>query len=372
MNKRRILPAITSMSRLFALPFAVFLALSTSAQKNIPKEDTCFVSGMVVKMADGAPLRKAHLSLKSLDDPNRVIAAVTDADGRFALRDIDPGPYRLSVSRVGFVTEEYGQRKPTAPGAVLTLQPGQQLKDLLFRLIPAGVIAGRIFDDDGEPLPSVAVEASRQVYSEGKRSRTTASRVETNDLGEYRLYGLSPGRYFVSSIYPTWSRAGSDDDLSSADAQSEGYAKVYYSGTPDASKAVTITIKPGEEISSIDIVMRKVAVHQIRGHVYNQVTHKPGQGVNLFLLPKTNSSEWDFPNSVDVRKPDGSFVIPEVLPGSYMLISFWADDEVQYVNQQMIDVGNADLDGIAVVLAPGIDIAGRIFGMEIQATKKMS
>jgi protocatechuate 3,4-dioxygenase beta subunit len=348
------------MSRLFALPFALFLALSTCAQKNISKEDKCFVSGIVVKMADGAPLRKVHLSLKSLDDPNRVIGAVTDADGRFALRDIDPGPYRLSVSRVGFVTEEYGQRKPTAPGAVLTLQPGQQLKDLLFRLIPAGVIAGRIFDDDGEPLLSVAVEASRQVYSEGKRSRTTASRVETNDLGEYRLYGLSPGRYFVSSIYPTWSRAGSDDDLSSADAQSEGYAKLYYSGTPDASKAVTITIKPGEEISSIDIVMRKVAVHQIRGHVYNQVTHKPGQGVNLFLLPKTNSTEWDFPNVVDVRNSDGSFVIPEVLPGSYMLISFWADDEVQYVNQQVIDVGNADLDGVAVVVARGVDIAGRI------------
>jgi hypothetical protein len=78
------------------------------------------------------------------------------------------------------------------------------------------------------------------------------------------------------------------------------------------------------------------------------------------LLPKTNSREWDFPNGVDVRKSDGSFVIPEVLPGAYMLISFWADDEAQYVSQQTIDVGNADLDGIAVVVAPGIDIAGRI------------
>ena len=311
-------------------------------------------------MADGAPLRKAHLSLKSVDDPNRVIGAVTDADGRFALRAIDPGPYRLTVSRVGFVTQEYGQRKPNTPGAVLTLHPGQELKDLIFRLIPASVISGRIFDDDGEPLPSVVVEAFRQVYSEGKRSRTTTSRVETNDLGEYRLHGLPPGRYFVSSVYPTWSRSGGEDDSSSAEAQAEGYAPLYYPGTPDASKATPITIKPGEEISSIDILMRKVAVHQIRGYVYNQVTHKHGQGVNLFLLPKTNSSEWDFPNSVDVRKPDGSFVIPEVLPGSYMLISFWADDEVQYVNQQMIDVGNADLDGIAVVVAPGIDIAGRI------------
>ena len=222
------------MSRLCALPVALLLALSTYAQKKIPKEDTCFVSGMVTKMADSAALRKAHLSLTSLDDPNRVIGAVTDADGRFALRGIDPGPYRLSVSRIGFVTEEYGQRKPNTPGAVLTLRPGQELRDLIFRLIPAGVISGRIFDDDGEPLPSVMVEAFRQVYSEGKRSRTTARRVETNDLGEYRLYGLPPGRYFVSSIYPSWSRSAGEDDSASADAQGEGYAKLYYAGVPDA------------------------------------------------------------------------------------------------------------------------------------------
>ena len=350
------------MLRLCALPLALVLVLSTYAQKSskTPKEDTSSVSGTVIKMADGTPLRKAHLSLISVDDPNRVVGAVTQGDGRFALKAIDPGPYRLSVSRVGFVTEEYGQRKPNTPGAVLTLRPGQELKDLLFRLIPAGVISGRIFDDDGEPLPSVAVEAFRQVYSEGKRSRTTASRVETNDLGEYRLYGLPPGRYFVSSVYPPWSRSGGEDDSSSADAQGEGYAKLYYPGTPDASRAGPINIKPGEEISSIDILMRKVPVHQVRGHVYNQVTHKPGLGVNLLLLPKTNSREWDFSNYVEVRKSDGSFVIPEVLSGSYMLISFWLDDEVQYVNRQMIDVGNADLEGIAVTVATGINISGRI------------
>src|ERR1700730_5650135 len=223
------------MSRLCALPLAVLFALCTSAQNKIPKEENCFVSGIVIKMADSAPLRKAHLSLKSVDDPNRVIGAVTDADGRFALRAIDPGPYRLTVSRVGFVTQEYGQRKPNTPGAVLTLHPGQELKDLIFRLIPASVISGRIFDDDGEPLPSVVVEAFRQVYSEGKRSRTTTSRVETNDLGEYRLYGLPPGRYFVSSINPSWSRSAGEDDSASADAQGEGYAKLYYAGVSVAS-----------------------------------------------------------------------------------------------------------------------------------------
>jgi hypothetical protein len=37
----------------------------------------------------------------------------------------------------------YGQRKTDGPGAVLTLRPGQELKDLLFRMVPSGVIVIR-------------------------------------------------------------------------------------------------------------------------------------------------------------------------------------------------------------------------------------
>jgi hypothetical protein len=75
---------------------------------------------------------------------------VTNDDGRFVIKGVEPGGYRLSVSRLGFVTEEYGQRKPEAQGATLTLRPGQELKDLLFRLVPSAVISGKILDEDGE------------------------------------------------------------------------------------------------------------------------------------------------------------------------------------------------------------------------------
>src|ERR1700731_4010137 len=192
--------------RVLILPLALLSALSAYAQKNSkpPKEETCSVSGIVIKMADSAPLRKAKLVLKSVDDPHRTVGAVTNAEGHFALKDVEPGPYRLTVTRVGFVSDEYGRRKPDAPGAILTLHAGQDLKNLQFRLIPAGVISGKIYDDDGEPLPGVEVGAIRQVYSEGKRTRSAATSVSTNDLGEYRLFGLSPGRYFVSSVYARW------------------------------------------------------------------------------------------------------------------------------------------------------------------------
>jgi protocatechuate 3,4-dioxygenase beta subunit len=342
------------------LPLALPLQFSCYAQKTTkpPKEETCSVSGIVMKMADSAPLRKARVVLKSVDDPNRTVAAVTNADGHFMMKGVEPGAYRLTVTRVGFVADEYGRRKPDTPGAVLTLHAGQDLKDLQFRLIPAGVISGKIYDDDGEPLPGVQVNAVRQVYSEGKRSRTSATTASTNDLGEYRLYGLAPGRYFVSCVYPRWNRGGSEDDVT--EVEKEGYAKLFYPGTADPAKAGVITIKAGEEASSIEILMRKVPVHQVRGNVYNQITHKPGAGVMLLLLPKTSSREWDYPASVGVQKSDGSFVIQEVLPGSYTLVSLWFDEDITYVNRQAIDVGDADVEGIAMIVAPGSNINGRV------------
>jgi len=349
-----------SRLRVLILPPALLMALSAYAQKNSkpPKEETCSVSGIVIKMADSAPLRKAHLVLRSVENPNRTVAAVTNAEGRFALKDIEPGPYRLKVTRVGFVADEYGRRKPDAPGAILTLHAGQDLNDLQFRLIPAGVISGKIYDDDGEPLPGVQVSAVRQVYSEGKRSRASASSAATNDLGEYRLFGLAPGRYFVSCVYPRWNRGDPEDEA--IDTPGDGYAKLYYPSTPDVAKAGPITIKPGEEASSIDVLMRKVPVHQVRGNVYNQITHKPGVGVILILLPKTNNHEWDYAGSSEVQKSDGSFAIQEVLPGLYTLVSLWFDEDISHVNQQAIDVGDADVEGLAVTVSSGTNISGHI------------
>ncbi len=350
---------------------AMLMAISASAQTDTktPKEEQCTVSGMVVTIGGSAPLRKARLLLQSVDDRTRRIAAGTGADGRFTIKGIVPGSYRLSVSRVGFVTQEYGQRKPESPGAILTLRPRQEMKDLVFRMIPSGVIAGRILDEDGERLPGVSVQVEQQSYSEGKRKLSPVGRAETNDLGEYRLYGLSPGRYFITAIYPRWSRPGErgeeGDEAPSAEAagsqsHEEGYAKMYYPGTAEVAKAQSITIKPGEEVSSIEILMRQVLVHHIRGHVYNQITHKPGLGAGVILIPKADNQQWENTQQSIVQKADGSFEIREVLQGSYVLAGYWFDEGKMHITRQPLEVGDGDVEGITLTIAPGIAIAGRI------------
>ncbi|PYT54241.1 MAG: hypothetical protein DMG43_06945 [Acidobacteria bacterium] len=135
-----------------------------------PASGECSVSGMVVKLAGSEPLKNATVQLQNPQDLAHTISVVTDAGGRFELKGIDAGRYRLKVSRTGFVTQEYGQKSPNDPGTEIRLSPGQNSRGLLFRMIPWGVIAGRVLNEDGDPLAWAQVSALREVYSSGNAS----------------------------------------------------------------------------------------------------------------------------------------------------------------------------------------------------------
>jgi len=320
---------------------------------------------MVVKLAGSEPLRSATVELQSLEDRTHTVSVATDAGGRFQIKGIDPGRYRLKVIRNGFVTQEYGQKTPSDPGSDLRLSAGQDLKDLLFRLIPWGVIAGRILNEDGEPLPWAQVSALREVYMEGKRMLSPEVTVPTNDLGEYRLFGLRPGRYFVSAKYKPGVQIVGQQEIQTGlnDDSERGYAPTYYyPGSPDRAKASTITVKAGDEIPSVEILLRPVTVFRIRGRVYNIVSAKrSGAGVNIVLVPRNTGLAWGFPDQqVPVEKPDGSFEIADVLPGSYVLSAFWFDEGKRYQAQQSVEVGNADVEGINLTIALGVAVSGHV------------
>jgi hypothetical protein len=350
---------------------AFLLALPTAAQSpkrssspSRPQQQLCSLSRMVVKLAGSEPLRSATVELQSLEDRTHTVSVATDAGGRFQIKGIDPGRYRLKVIRNGFVTQEYGQKTPSDPGSDLRLSTGQNLKDLLFRLIPWSVIAGRILNEDSEPLPWAQVSALREVYREGKRKLSPELMVPTNDLGEYRLFGLQPGRYFVSAKYKPGVQIVGQQQIQTglSDDSERGYAPTYYPGSPDPARASTITVKAGDEITSVEILLRPVTVFRIRGRVYNMVSAKrSGAGVNIVLQPRNTGLAWSFPDQqVHVEKPDGSFEITNVLPGSYVLSAFWFDEGKRYQARQSVEVGNADVEGINLTIAPGVAVSGHV------------
>jgi hypothetical protein len=364
--------ATTGMKTLFHVVLAFFIASSASGQgrsqdsANKPKQETCIVSGMVVKLAGSAPLKSARAELSSVEDRTHAYAATTDAGGRFTLRNVERGRYRLTVSRNGFVDQEYGQKTPNDPGSILTLAPGQQVNDLLFRLIPWAVIAGRILNEDGEPMPWVQVTALREAYYEGARKLELQAFSQTNDLGEYRLFGLRPGRYFVSATYSTRNQmvSGNEDTEEPApveESSAQRHVPTYYPGSPDPAKAATITVKPGDEIPSVDIQLQRLAAYKVRGRIYNMITHRQGKDVSIMMLRRNTQVAGSMFNfETVVQDKDGSFVLNDILPGSYTLSAHWFDEGKSYAAQQNIEVGNADVEGVTLTIAPGTTINGRV------------
>jgi hypothetical protein len=358
-------PAVLFLVGLIVLSSDPVLSASAQARhatSDPAKPTECSVSGLVVKLQGSVPLPSSTVRLQSVDDHTRTFSGVTDVGGRFEVQGIDPGRYRLRVIRNGYVTQEYGQRTPNDPGTILALSPGQDLKDLLFRLPPAAVIAGRIQNENGDALPWVRVNALRATYLRGKRTLSSEVTVVTNDLGEYRLFGLRPGRYFLSATYRPGQRLEANEEDEDSDRSGKsGYVPTYYPGTPDPARATAFTIKTGDEIPSMDFLLEPTTVYSIRGRVNNFGSRRNPNGVILILEARSSGLGWSVPaRQAIVDKPDGVFEIQNVLPGSYMLSAFLFDEGRRYQARQSIDITNFDVEGLQLTPLPGMDVRGQV------------
>ena len=335
---------------------------ATAPSKDGSDEQTCTVSGIVIRGRDNAPLRNVTVQLVNDSDREHHIATKTTADGHFLLKNVPAGQYKLKVNRNGYVDQELGQKKPGDPGAMFTLRSGQKIDDLVFKLSLAGVISGKVFDEDGESVVGAVVTAMRQVYTDGRKTLSVATQQPANDLGEFRLFGLAPGRYFISAEMSGWNRIVGDREFSGSAQSSEekGYAKIYYPSAVDAANASSVNVKEGEEISSIDILLREVAVYRVRGRVQYLFAHQGTGETELLVAHRGQTTDWDPIASQAVSKSDGSFEIPELAPGGYSVTAFFLDQGKVFSGQEDVNVANADVNGLSLLIGPGVDISGQV------------
>ena len=202
MLNRAILPAI------FLACVCASIAAQTPAQQ--PPRDTSAqqkngalppgggISGRVVAADNGRPLKRARVAITAAELPGGR-ATQTDDSGLYDLGELPAGRYTLTVSKTGFIGLSYGQRRPLQAGTPLQLADGQRLKDVDFRLPRGGAIAGRIFDEDGEPMPGAIVRVLRYQYMQGDRRLVPVDTAQSDDKGSYRVWGLTPADYYVSA-----------------------------------------------------------------------------------------------------------------------------------------------------------------------------
>src|SRR5947209_7892231 len=142
---------------MLAIVFSLLLALLQAAQDTtIPpdkpaEKQECQISGQVVSQDGGQPLKNAHVTLRPKDSKGneKPYSQRTGEDGRFCFKGIAAGKYTFGAERRGYVRQMYGAEDTESEGTVLAVDKGQKFEPTLFRLIRAGVITGKIVDEDG-------------------------------------------------------------------------------------------------------------------------------------------------------------------------------------------------------------------------------
>src|SRR5215471_2990488 len=237
MNMRPIAPFV------IAIIWSVVCAAQTPPPRDTSAQTgTAVIRGHVLDAATGQPLRRAQVRALAPElRDNRV--AVTDPSGAYEFKNLAAGRYSLSVSKGSYVGVTYGQARPNEPGKPLQVENAQVVDNIDFRLSHGGVVTGRVLDEFGDPIEDAQVVAMRSQYLQGRRQLLTSGRPGmTNDVGEFRIYGLPPGQYVISATDRGANLNMFGDSLAGGDRDRSGYAPTYYPGTANSADAQRITV----------------------------------------------------------------------------------------------------------------------------------
>jgi hypothetical protein len=383
--------------RTVSLLLRISLLALTAQTFVFAQASTASVDGVVLRVGTGEPLSKVLLELRSIDAGSpRVYSFITAADGRFTFSAVQPGRYQLTAMRQGYVRGDYGAHGPGASGIPITLPSLPALTGVRLTMTPTGTIAGRITSTEGEAIGNVHVKALRFSYVEGRLTLTDVKSVFTNDLGEYRLGWLPPGRYNVSARHPdgsiaplnapevvnsatTWVNTavtnaggfngGNFDYRSSPDpaarsriglAREEEYLPAYYPGTFDQRQASVIEVRPGSETNGIDLVLYPTRPGSISGSVSAAgplpAIGNTGIPVSVSRLPTYNFARM----TVRVDPRSGTFAVDGLAPGRYAISAAVGDGDERLAGYTMVDVSEGAQASAHVRLERGIPIPVRV------------
>jgi Carboxypeptidase regulatory-like domain len=291
------------------LILALFLPLQ------IQPTDKCSLSGTVVDSVTGDPLNKVDLRLEPLDRQAMHVAVTkSDAEGHFALVDLDSGSYRLIGKRNGYLEMSYGTRKPHSEGSLVRLEKGQSLNGLTFKLPPSAVIAGAVRDSDGEPLEGAHVILARFTYAYGRPALEGFDSTDTDDRGEYRFRGLAAGKYYIG-VEPN-SHGWDQVDHTAKAGPIEIGVPTLYPGVTDMALAAPIEVSTGKRVTGMDLALVRSRVFRVSGRVVNG----PAAGrMTVVLSDPENAGMRDNLLRTSTRNAAGDFEFRDVPPGSYVL-----------------------------------------------------
>ncbi len=336
--------------------FTVQLPPGTALPQGPPRDNaqsakagTATLRGHVVAADSGQPLRKAQVRVFAPElRENRM--TTTDGDGKYEFKELPAGRYTVMAQKGSYVNLQYGQLRPFEPGKPLEILNGQTMEKVDFALPKGGVMTGRILDEFGEPLADAQVAAQRYQNIGGRRRLVPAGRpATTNDIGEFRLFAIPPGQYYVSAtLRNVGGMIGDSDDRS-------GYAPTYFPGTANMAEAQKVTVGLGQIVGDINMALIQTHTVRVTGVAVDS-QGRPMMGM-VMAVPRGDSVMMMFGPPGQI-KPDGSFAINGLPPGVYMLQTTGPGGGESASAE--VTVGGDDLNGIRLTAAPPSTASGRV------------
>jgi protocatechuate 3,4-dioxygenase beta subunit len=335
----------------------LLMVVLTASAQTAGTDQTGSVSGVVTDALTHMPVKKAMVTIYANGNFSKPVgpqSATTDGSGAFTFTNLQAGRYRLMFQQPNYPQARFGGAAKT-----VEIKAGESAGPVNEELIPGSAVSGHIVDEDGDPLPNCYVQIHPpKNLDQGVPMMGSSG---SNQEGEYRLFGIAPGKYILSAQCGTPVFQARPFSAGPDPAPSKAYQTQYYPLTSEAKSAQTVELTAGNEKSGIDFQMSPTAVTQVRGAFAPGGPDWRGSQFNLQLSPVVEHGiNSGTTLGAGVNPDKGTFEFRQVFPGSYILVAFSQGNEENHTGAwQRVEVSDKPMD-LALELKRAIDLTGKV------------
>jgi hypothetical protein len=325
-----------------------------------PQTGTASVRGRVVDGVTGRGVSRARVRLMGSLSKGPIL---TDDGGQFEFAALPQGSYTINAEKSTYLSGRYPEPSRSLRNRIFSfpLKDGQSLDEVMVPMYRGGVIAGRVLDMYGDPVEMTNI--SVLFFPKGGRPQQRGGG-STNDLGEFRVSRLPPGRYIVRARAMN---AGMMPEPSPSATPLPQPLPMYFPNAVTLDQAQVVVVNRGETVSGIDITLGEGIPTIVAGMVVATDGQPIGGGGVNFRLASTGNEFAGAEGGTGIR-PDGTFRF-QLPPGEYI---FEANaqpqrqpnqvvrQETQLFGSARINVAGERLEGIVIPIGTGATASGRI------------